>query len=101
MSKGKGRAGKQGVRSKKKGKESATKRARMETEVEDKGSESDDNSEDASGGENVGEKGEKPGVSLFSYLKLTLLCSTNIATILTRPSTSRRRILQQKTFVSA
>ena len=67
-SKGKGHAGKQGVRSQKKGKESANKRARIydtEIEVEDKGSEFDDHSVD--GGESEGEKGEKPRVSLFSY----------------------------------
>ena len=66
-----GRAGKQ-VRSQRKGKESAGKRARIydtEVEVEDKGSESD-NSE---GGESV-EETEKPEVGLFSSSLITLCC---------------------------
>jgi hypothetical protein len=42
-------------------------------------------------------KGRNRGLVCF----LRFLYVANIATILTRPSTSRRRILQQKTFVSA
>jgi hypothetical protein len=53
-------------------KESTSKRARIsDTEIDtEKGSQSDDSE---GGRESVGEKVEKAGISLFSYLKLTLL----------------------------